>query len=101
MAPIKALCSQRFDDWKEKFGPIGLTCKELTGDTVMDDLFEIQHANIIMTTPVSIIYVSLFTLKYISLFRKIIKRKYKAQACIFNVNKAIEVLVFRKWREYP
>ncbi|ERE68224.1 putative ATP-dependent DNA helicase HFM1-like protein [Cricetulus griseus] len=51
LAPIKALCSQRFDDWKEKFGPMGLNCKELTGDTVMDDLFEIQHANIIMTTP--------------------------------------------------
>ncbi|XP_037682589.1 probable ATP-dependent DNA helicase HFM1 [Choloepus didactylus] len=51
MAPIKALCSQRFDDWKEKFGPIGLNCKELTGDTVMDDLFEMQHAHIIMTTP--------------------------------------------------
>ncbi|KAM7161971.1 putative ATP-dependent DNA helicase HFM1 [Macrochelys suwanniensis] len=51
MAPIKALCSQRFDDWKDKFGPIGLSCKELTGDTVMDDLFEIQHAHIIMTTP--------------------------------------------------
>ncbi|XP_045703098.1 probable ATP-dependent DNA helicase HFM1 [Phyllostomus hastatus] len=51
MAPIKALCSQRFDDWKEKFGPIGLKCKELTGDTLMDDLFEIQHAHIIMTTP--------------------------------------------------
>ncbi|NWY96288.1 HFM1 helicase, partial [Loxia curvirostra] len=51
MAPIKALCSQRFDDWKEKFGPIGLICKELTGDTVMDDLFEIHHADIIITTP--------------------------------------------------
>ncbi|CAM2118827.1 unnamed protein product [Caretta caretta] len=51
MAPIKALCSQRFNDWKDKFGPIGLSCKELTGDTVMDDLFEIQHAHIIMTTP--------------------------------------------------
>ncbi|NXH11348.1 HFM1 helicase, partial [Bucco capensis] len=51
MAPIKALCSQRFDDWKEKFGPIGLSCKELTGDTVMDDLFEIHHAHIIVTTP--------------------------------------------------
>ncbi|XP_037010317.2 probable ATP-dependent DNA helicase HFM1 [Artibeus jamaicensis] len=51
MAPIKALCSQRFDDWKEKFGPMGLKCKELTGDTLMDDLFEIQHAHIIMTTP--------------------------------------------------
>ncbi|NWI11207.1 HFM1 helicase, partial [Crypturellus soui] len=51
MAPIKALCSQRFDDWKEKFGPVGLSCKELTGDTEMDDLFEIQHAHIIITTP--------------------------------------------------
>ncbi|XP_053549099.1 probable ATP-dependent DNA helicase HFM1 [Bombina bombina] len=51
MAPIKALCGQRFDDWKEKFGPIGLNCKELTGDTQIDDLFEIQHAHIIMTTP--------------------------------------------------
>ncbi|KAK2540301.1 hypothetical protein Q9233_001173 [Columba guinea] len=51
LAPIKALCSQRFDDWKEKFGPIGLSCKELTGDTVMDDLFEIHHADIIITTP--------------------------------------------------
>ncbi|XP_078502361.1 putative ATP-dependent DNA helicase HFM1 isoform X3 [Lissotriton helveticus] len=51
MAPIKALCSQRFDDWKGKFGPVGLNCKELTGDTQMDDLFEIQHAHIIMTTP--------------------------------------------------
>ncbi|XP_040533774.1 probable ATP-dependent DNA helicase HFM1 isoform X6 [Gallus gallus] len=51
MAPIKALCSQRFDDWKEKFGPIGLSCKELTGDTVVDDLFEIHHAHIIITTP--------------------------------------------------
>ncbi|CAH2311508.1 probable ATP-dependent DNA helicase HFM1 [Pelobates cultripes] len=51
MAPMKALCGQRFDDWKEKFGPTGLNCKELTGDTQMDDLFEIQHAHIIMTTP--------------------------------------------------
>ncbi|XP_071897641.1 probable ATP-dependent DNA helicase HFM1 isoform X8 [Anas platyrhynchos] len=51
MAPIKALCSQRYHDWKEKFGPIGLNCKELTGDTVMDDLFEIHRAHIIITTP--------------------------------------------------
>ncbi|XP_064798161.1 probable ATP-dependent DNA helicase HFM1 isoform X2 [Oncorhynchus masou masou] len=51
MAPIKALCSQRFEDWKNKFGPLGLSCKELTGDTEIDDFFEIQDANIIMTTP--------------------------------------------------
>ncbi|XP_077134788.1 putative ATP-dependent DNA helicase HFM1 isoform X2 [Ranitomeya variabilis] len=51
MAPIKALCGQRFEDWKQKFEPIGLLCKELTGDTEVEDLFEIQHAHIIMTTP--------------------------------------------------
>ncbi|XP_073448129.1 probable ATP-dependent DNA helicase HFM1 [Aquarana catesbeiana] len=51
MAPIKALCGQRYDNWKEKFEPVGLQCKELTGDTEVDDLFEIQHAHIIMTTP--------------------------------------------------
>lgn len=53
VAPIKALCSQRFEDWNKKFGPLGLSCKELTGDTEIDDFFEIQDANIIITTPVS------------------------------------------------
>uniref|UniRef100_UPI003AAD2253 probable ATP-dependent DNA helicase HFM1 n=1 Tax=Centroberyx gerrardi TaxID=166262 RepID=UPI003AAD2253 len=51
MAPIKALCSQCFESWKQKFGPLGLSCKELTGDTEIDDFFEIQDAHIIMTTP--------------------------------------------------
>ncbi|XP_066548780.1 putative ATP-dependent DNA helicase HFM1 [Amia ocellicauda] len=51
MAPIKALCSQRYENWKQKFGPLGLICKELTGDTEMDDFFEIQDAHLIMTTP--------------------------------------------------
>uniref|UniRef100_G3PSW6 Probable ATP-dependent DNA helicase HFM1 n=1 Tax=Gasterosteus aculeatus aculeatus TaxID=481459 RepID=G3PSW6_GASAC len=51
MAPIKALCSQCFESWKKKFGPLGLTCKELTGDTEIDDFFEIQDSHIILTTP--------------------------------------------------
>ncbi|XP_056091550.1 probable ATP-dependent DNA helicase HFM1 [Rhinichthys klamathensis goyatoka] len=51
MAPIKALCSQRYEDWKQKFGPLGLNCKELTGDTEIDDIFEIQDAHLIFTTP--------------------------------------------------
>ncbi|XP_043112345.1 probable ATP-dependent DNA helicase HFM1 [Puntigrus tetrazona] len=51
MAPIKALCSQRFENWKQKFGPLGLNCKELTGDTEIDDIFEIQDAHLIFTTP--------------------------------------------------
>ncbi|KAM8839530.1 putative ATP-dependent DNA helicase HFM1 isoform 1-T1 [Synchiropus picturatus] len=51
MAPIKALCSQCFDNWSKKFGPLGVNCKELTGDTEIDDLFEIQDSHIILTTP--------------------------------------------------
>ncbi|RVE61086.1 hypothetical protein OJAV_G00167210 [Oryzias javanicus] len=51
MAPIKALCNQCFDNWKKKFGPLGLICRELTGDTEIEDFFEIQDSNIILTTP--------------------------------------------------
>ncbi|XP_072547111.1 probable ATP-dependent DNA helicase HFM1 [Salminus brasiliensis] len=51
MAPIKALCSQQYENWKLKFGPLGLNCKELTGDTEIEDVFEIQDAHLIMTTP--------------------------------------------------
>lgn len=52
VAPIKALCSQCYESWSRKFGPLGLTCKELTGDTEIDDLFEIHDSHIILTTPV-------------------------------------------------
>lgn len=52
VAPIKALCSQCFESWRKKFGPLGLNCKELTGDTEIDDFFEIQDSHIILTTPV-------------------------------------------------
>ena len=52
VAPIKALCSERFEDWRAKFGTLGLRCCELTGDTQLDDYFELQNAQIVMTTPV-------------------------------------------------
>ncbi|XP_065672994.1 probable ATP-dependent DNA helicase HFM1 isoform X5 [Hydra vulgaris] len=51
MAPIKALCNERYQDWNEKFGMFGLRCTELTGDTDLDDLQELQYSNIIFTTP--------------------------------------------------
>ena len=54
VAPMKALCSERYDDWSKKFNPVGLTCKELTGDSETDDYVELQKANIVMTTPVCI-----------------------------------------------
>ena len=53
VAPIKVLCSQRCQEWKEKFEPLGLKCHELTGDTDVDDYFLLQTVNILCTTPVS------------------------------------------------
>jgi len=55
VAPIKALCAERYTDWSNKFGPLGLSCCELTGDTEIDDYFELQHAHIITTTPVCVV----------------------------------------------
>lgn len=105
MAPIKALCSQRFDDWKEKFGPIGLNCKELTGDTLMDDLFEIQHAHIIMTTPVGVIYTLLFpwfNRKYLFLFiKKKHKRKIQSEGQIYlHYKNKHKIIVFWVYKGY-
>ncbi|XP_060602890.1 probable ATP-dependent DNA helicase HFM1 [Ruditapes philippinarum] len=51
MAPIKALCSEKFSDWKTKFEPYGLKIMELTGDTDTDEFYELQSVNIILTTP--------------------------------------------------
>ena len=52
---MKALCSERFTDWSAKFEPFGLKCKEVTGDSELDDYYELQNVHIIMTTPVSFI----------------------------------------------
>ncbi|KAK0054154.1 ATP-dependent DNA helicase HFM1 [Biomphalaria pfeifferi] len=51
MAPMKALCSERFMDWKEKFSQHGMICLEVTGDTEIDDLTELFNATLIFTTP--------------------------------------------------
>ena len=51
MAPTKSLCSERLRDWKTKFGPLGLRCEELTGDSDVSSLHHIQKADVIITTP--------------------------------------------------
>lgn len=52
VAPIKALCSERYEDWKHKFSPLGIRCLELTGDTEIEDYYELQESHLIFTTPV-------------------------------------------------
>jgi DEAD/DEAH box helicase len=50
-APTKALCSERCNDWQVKFGSLNLNCAELTGDTDITQMRNVQAANIIITTP--------------------------------------------------
>ena len=52
MAPIKALCNERYQDWTKKFSPFGLNCTELTGDTDIEDFQALQRSHIVFTTPV-------------------------------------------------
>ncbi|KAI9714439.1 MAG: Sec63 [Bogoriella megaspora] len=50
-APTKSLCSERQKDWEAKFGPLGIQCAELTGDSDQSQLRRVQGASIIVTTP--------------------------------------------------
>jgi ATP-dependent DNA helicase HFM1/MER3 len=51
LAPIKALCQERLDDWQKKFGPLGVKCVELTGDSENINSQTLVSADVILTTP--------------------------------------------------
>ena len=57
VAPLKALCTEKYIDWKEKFeSQHGLNCIEVTGDSSFDsnaEFTKLANSNIIFTTPVS------------------------------------------------
>ena len=52
MEHLKALCSEKHNEWVEKFEKLhGLKCIELTGDTENENETNIENSNIICTTP--------------------------------------------------
>ncbi|ESN99816.1 hypothetical protein HELRODRAFT_151832, partial [Helobdella robusta] len=51
MAPIKALVSEKFNEWQAKLSPLGLNCCELTGDSEIEDYSELRGVHVILTTP--------------------------------------------------
>jgi Superfamily II helicase len=48
---VKALCSERLQDWRSKFSPLGLRCIEYTGDTDENELTSLLTYHLILTTP--------------------------------------------------
>ncbi|POS73743.1 DEAD/DEAH box DNA helicase [Diaporthe helianthi] len=51
LCPLKALCTERANDWKQKFGPLAMEVAELTGDTSQAEMRRVRQATIIITTP--------------------------------------------------
>lgn len=52
LAPTKALCSERRDDWEKKFSPFGIQCLELTSDfDTATDFKNIRKSSILLATP--------------------------------------------------
>ncbi|SOV07340.1 related to HFM1 - DNA/RNA helicase [Ustilago sp. UG-2017a] len=50
LAPTKALCAERTRDWSARFGPVGCSVTELTGDSV-HGLHVARKSRLIVTTP--------------------------------------------------
>lgn len=52
LAPTKALCSERRDDWSRKFGPFNIQCHELTSDMDTNINFKnLNKSSILLATP--------------------------------------------------
>ncbi len=51
LSPMKSLCSERMRDWSSKFGPLGVRCLELTGDSPWEDVAAIRNYDLVLTTP--------------------------------------------------
>ncbi len=50
IAPLKALCEERFYDWEIRLKPLNLKCLQLTGDSETSQR-DLNTADIILTTP--------------------------------------------------
>ncbi|XP_058448372.1 probable ATP-dependent DNA helicase HFM1 [Malaya genurostris] len=51
IAPIKALCTEKFHHWRENFERLGVKSAEVTGDTEFRDFWDLPDCNLILTTP--------------------------------------------------
>lgn len=52
LAPTKALCAERRDDWANKFEPFNIHCYELTSDiTTASNFKNLQQSSILLATP--------------------------------------------------
>jgi len=99
---MKALCSERFTDWSTKFEPFGLKCKEVTGDSELDDYYELQNVHIIMTTPVSLMFNNdiVYGAWLVLQFRWLVNRNGLQQLCFRNITITLHTILVAKIRAF-
>lgn len=51
IAPTKALCKEKAEQWRKKFDKLTMPVSELTGDTSRAEMKTVREARIIVTTP--------------------------------------------------
>ncbi|RCK55185.1 ATP-dependent DNA helicase MER3 [Candida viswanathii] len=51
LAPTKALCSEKLEDWNKKFAQLNITVGILTGDSTFKEAENVRKSNIIISTP--------------------------------------------------
>ena len=53
MAPIKALVQEKKEEWISRFSPLGITCKDMTGDTDFTEptFKDLNTVDVLLTTP--------------------------------------------------
>ncbi|GAB0092240.1 Winged helix-like DNA-binding domain superfamily [Sergentomyia squamirostris] len=51
IAPTRALVTETFEKWEEKFNKINIKCFEVTGETDITDLRELEEYHVLLTTP--------------------------------------------------
>ena len=51
ISPIKALCNEKYNDWKNKFNPLDIKVIQYTGDSAKDTIHKLSSYDIIITTP--------------------------------------------------
>uniref|UniRef100_A0A182SQL1 Helicase ATP-binding domain-containing protein n=1 Tax=Anopheles maculatus TaxID=74869 RepID=A0A182SQL1_9DIPT len=51
LAPTRSLCAEKFQDWKVRFAPLGISCIQFDGDNAVDDLSKLNSYRLILSTP--------------------------------------------------
>lgn len=51
LAPTKALCTERYNDWKSRIGGLNISIGALTGDTPLNEVERVRNSDIIISTP--------------------------------------------------